>query len=81
MRDARLLRGLLAVKIVFSAGRNKGSTVQDIVRRLFEEYSIDATERTILRDLNTAQEAGFVTNDRHLGNRPIKWKAVREISE
>ena len=42
---------------------------------------IDATERTILRDLNTAQEAGFVTNDRHLGNRPIKWKAVREISE
>ena len=80
MRDARLLRGLLAVKIVFSTGPHKGITVQEIVRRLHEEHSIEATERTILRDLNTALEAGFVTNDRHLGNRPIKWKAVREIS-
>ena len=81
MRDARLLRGLLAVRIVFSAGPNKGMTVQEIVRRLFEEHSIIATERTILRDLNTAQEAGFVTNDRHLGNRPIKWKRTRAFFE
>ena len=79
MRDARLLRGLLAVRIIFSAGPNKGMTIQEIVRRLFEEHDIAATERTVLRDLNTAQEAGFVSNDRHLGNRPIKWKAVREI--
>ena len=79
MRDTRLLRGLLAVKIVFSAGPNRGITVQEIVRRLLEEHSIVATERTILRDLNTAQIAGFVSNDRHLGNRPIKWKAVPEI--
>ena len=81
MRDARLLRGLLTVKIVFTAGLNRGITVQEIVRRLADEYAIIATERTILRDLDTALEAGFVSNDRHLGHRPIKWKAVREISE
>ena len=78
MRDARLLRGLLVVKIVFATGANRGITVQEIVRRLLEDHDIQATERTILRDLNTALEAGFVSNDRHLGNRPIKWKAVRE---
>ncbi|MBT6433011.1 MAG: hypothetical protein HOK28_07975 [Deltaproteobacteria bacterium] len=81
MRDARLLRGLLAVKIVYSAGPNRGMTIQDIVRRLFENHDIIATERTILRDLNTAQDAGFVTNDRHLGNRPIKWKRTSALLE
>ena len=63
MRDARLLRGLLTVKL-FTAGLNRGITVQEIVRRLADEYAIIATERTILRDLDTALEAGFVSNDR-----------------
>jgi hypothetical protein len=81
MRDARLLRGLLAVKIVFSVGPHKGIPVQQIVRQLAEVYGIEASERTILRDLNTAQEAGFVSNDRHLGNRPIKWKRTQAFFE
>lgn len=81
MRDARLLRGLLAVKIVFSVGPHKGIAVQEIVRQLADTYDIVATERTILRDLNTAQEAGFINNDRHLGNRPIKWKVAPAFSE
>ena len=78
MRDARLFRGLLVVKVVFSVGPKKGISVQEIGRKLVESYGIEATERTILRDLNIAQEAGFVSNDRHLGNRPIKWKGDRE---